>query len=160
VDEPPREYGIEMAIDVTTPAVTQDHTAHLRVTFENTGNAESPALGTDRLYELSPVTEDYSLSAPDEILLYAVDIPWVQPTRSDVCWRTDERGGPGDGGAGRPPFTLDPGTTITREYRVWDARPGTPCMPPGEYRYGFRTEAGGEGAPPFEWMFSLSIERT
>jgi hypothetical protein len=155
IDEEPRAYGIDVSVEVIEPEITAEHTATVSVSFENRGDTESPQLGLGKLYELSPVTEEYSHSAPDEVLLYGTDIPWRQPTRSDSCWATEQAGGPGDGGAGEPPTTLDPGATLTREYRVWDSRPETSCLPTGEYRYGFRDT---QETPPFAWMFTIAVD--
>lgn len=159
IDSRPTEYDIELDVNVTRAAITAEATAAVTTEFRNTGESESPQLGFDNLYSLSPVTADYRLSAPDEIILYGEDIPWGQPTRTDSCWETQNAGGPGDGGAGEPPLTLKPGETLSRTYRVWDALPSTECLPPGRYHYGVRDDVE-EMETSFSWMFTLALTST
>lgn len=156
INETPDDHNLAISVDVVEPSITDEHTAGVRVSIENTGPDESPGIGISEegLDQLGPVGPNYGHDVPNEILL--VPAALEQPAPRDGCWTTEEAGGPWNGGVALPDMTLEPGASFTQDYRVWDPQPESPCMPVGEYRFGKRVSQVEDPRPG--WMFTLSIE--
>lgn len=136
---------------MTRQSVTPDRTATLRLTFTNEGDDESRNVAGIR-DDVSVIAADFSYSAPQEYLL--VPPRYAQPDRTASCWEVPHEAAFNGGVGGGEPLRLSPGESVVQEYRLWDRRPDTPCMPTGNYHFG--TEWANEG-DPFRWMVTLSV---
>lgn len=141
---PSKDYPVSLSVDVIEPMVTAEHSARIKVRFENTGSSESPELGHKTLGQIH--------STHRNLAMLAVGIEGPGPT--NICWTTDQFGGLG--ADFQPGITLAPGETWAKEYRLWDTTPETSCMPPGTYRFG---DESSNVTPPFEWSFTLTLEK-
>jgi len=144
VDEEP-SY-LDVSVEVVESQITAAHTATVRLSLENVGSRES-SIGIDRR------PEPISSTGPDDsdgasTVLSLVPTGSTQPDPIDGCWKTERAGGPWNGSAGGQGIRLSPGRSYTNEYLLWDSKPDSRCMPPGEYQFDMPG-----------WMFTFSLEK-
>lgn len=147
VDTIPDRYDTGATVEVVEPRVTTEHTAHLRVTVENTG---------DERYEYHfdpqpPMGHERSSEGPGTLLLAEAG---TQERGASDCWRP-AAGGHGDGIAR---VELEPDEAIQNTLELWDVG-DRECLPTGEYT--FRA-----GIPRFDdrdvettWSFTLELTK-
>ena len=152
IDREPREHNIALTGEMREPEVTAEHTATLRLTFMNEGDAESMDIAGVR-DDMPVIAEDFTYSAPQEYLL--VPPRYAQPDRKETCWEVPHEAAFNGDNAGEELLRLPPGESVSQEYLLWDRKPDTSCMPTGNYHFGSKWANEGE---PFKWMITLSIQ--
>jgi hypothetical protein len=145
VDGMTDESDLLLDVEVTEPAVTDDHPGRIHISVTNTG--ANPQVISEGLLS-TPIA---SIEREPGLLLF--------PSKDDRkrklnCWQPTEI--PEDRGAtGR--VRLIPGGEEQVEYEVWSHYANESCMPAGEYRFKeyYRVSNGDE--QEFEGGFTLRV---
>lgn len=165
-DEVPDTHQVSINVDVLEPAITNSHTARIRLTTINEGPARSLSVGPDQcnLFNRNRAGSD----DPAGLWLY-------QPEETEYLERKGERWVP-DRPPSQPrsfaaygctPRFYESGESVQTEFVVWDDYRVDGYLKPGTYRWeeDIRiwedTKARDSDTPSttFTWGFSLAVER-
>lgn len=156
-DEPAADMDASITATMVESAVTPERTAQVRISFENTDNAQTFHFGAS-----PPLSSHHT--QPTGLYLYSLDNE--REKHGPKCWKPDLDINPDQGhayaGYGTK-RTLEPGERLERTFEVWgDPRLTDDCLPVGTYRvesseYGVEVSDRPDEETEFTWGFSLRV---
>lgn len=151
-DSLPEEVDATLDVEVVESAVTEDHTATVRVTFTNTGPKQEFMFG-----DLPPFTVTKSVESNPGVLLLDPDKS-VEKVQSE-CWQPTQSSHAAVFDAVAKIITLDSGERISRTAELWGSSLNEKhvCLPTGTFRFEREYTFGFSDTPSFTWGFSVSL---